>query len=531
MRRIAARLAAAAGVCGLLAACASSGGGDNARPGLEGLRTVAGVIGATPATGSPVQGGTLTFAGYSMRANLDPAKSRPIGSTGSTELAAVYDTLLRYDAAAGDYRPQLAESFTESGDHLSWTLRLRPGVRFSDGSALDADAVIGSIRRYTRAHGANSDQFTRTVVGMDRTGDDEVVFRLSAPWTGFPALFTFGYGMIIAPAGYADPAGFRPLGAGPFAVRDFTPGVSLTVSARDDYWRGRPPLDTVRFVDISGDKPKTDALRSGDIDMAFLRDPEVIGAATGSFPGYYEPLSLNDVLQINNRDGHPGADPALRRAIAAALDPSALVERAYAGAGLATAEVFPQWSRWHGDAAAPVHDPEQARRLVQQAAAGGTDTTLTYVSLNDPVSQATATAMQAMLGAVGIDVRVDYVATVTDLVKRLYADFDYDIAYGSYSVPDPVAELRLTAALESRSPNNVVGYRDAGMDRLLADAQHAVGDDAKQAAFTRIAQKIHDDVPFVPWATGPNFVPWAPDVHGAVPSNDGIILLDTAWVG
>ncbi|MDN5760582.1 MAG: ABC transporter substrate-binding protein, partial [Tomitella sp.] len=404
----------------LVAGCASSGdggsgGGTGGGSDAAGA-TTAGVVGDQPDGGEPVSGGTLSFAGYSMPSSLDPTKTQPAGSTGGTEMASVYDLLVRYDAEKSEYVPQLAKSLTESDDHLTWTVGLRDGVTFSDGTPLDADAVVASINRFNENRGANSEQFLAGVKSVEAKDPHTVVFTLNAPWSEFPALLTFGHGMILAPAAYADPENFQPIGAGPYTVANFAPANSLELAPREDYWDGKPYLDTLKFVDIAGGQPKVEAMDSGGIQMAFLRSAEWTAEAKNKYSGFYEPLNVADVLQINNREGHPGADPNIRKAIALAMDPEVINQRAFNGDGHPTTEIFADWSKWHNDVPAFTQDTAQAKQLVDAAKADGFDGKITYVSVNNPVSQAIATATQAMLGAVGLDVDVQYTATITDMV-------------------------------------------------------------------------------------------------------------------
>ncbi|WP_158726826.1 ABC transporter substrate-binding protein [Tomitella fengzijianii] len=519
----------------LLAGCSSSGdsgsGGEATDSGgSSGGITKAGVIGDQPEPGQPVSGGTLNFAGFSMPSSLDPTKTQPAGSTGGTEMANIYDLLVRYDAEKQQYVPQLAESLTESDDHLTWTIGLRDGVTFSDGTPLDAQAVVDSMNRFTKNRGANSQQFQAGVKSIEATDPQTVTVTLNAPWSEFPAILTFGYGMILAPAAYADPNNFKPIGAGPYTVADFAPASSLELAPREDYWDGKPYLDTLKFVNIAGGQPRIQAMDSGGVQMTFLRSPEWVKAAEAKYPGFYEPLNVADVLQINNREGYPGADPNIRKAIALALDPDVINQRAFSGDGHPTTKIFAEWSKWHNDVPAFTQDTAQATQLVDAAKANGFDGNLTYVSVNNPSSQAIATSTQAMLNAVGFNVDVQYTATITDMVKRLYVDHDFGITYSSYSISDAVPFMRLDSALRSNSSNNILGYNSPEMDSLLDTAQHATTDDAEKAALQAIEQKIHDDVPFVSLGWGANFVAWKPNVYGAMPSNDGIMLLGNTWI-
>lgn len=512
----------------LLAGCASTnsvGGG-----GSDTDVTRAGIVGDQTEAGEPVSGGTLSFAGYSMPSSLDPTKTPPAGATGGTEMANVYDLLVRYDADQKEFVPQLAKTLTESDDHLTWTLGLRDGVSFSDGTPVDAQAVVASINRYSAENGANSVQFKTGVESVEAKDPQTVIFTLNEPWTEFPAMLSIGYGMIVAPAAYADPDDFTPVGAGPYTVASFVPGDSLELKPREDYWDGKPYLDMLKFVGVAGGSARLEALDAGDIDMAFMRSAEWVAAAKDRYPGYYEPLSVNDALQINSREGHPGQDQNVRKAMALAVDASVINQRAFNGEGHPTTKVFADWSRWHNDVPATEFDPEQAKQLVSRAVANGFDGNLTYVTANDPVSQSIALSVQAMLDSVGFNVDIQYAASSSDMHKRLYIDHDFDIAYSSYSLPDAVPVLRLAAALRSDSSNNLLGYNSPDMDKLLDAAQQATGESDIKNSLQAIEQIIHDDVPFLPLGWGANYVSWTEDVHDAVPSNDGIMLLGKVWL-
>ncbi len=532
-------ITAAAGVAAcvaLVAGCASSdadtgagnadvGGGAGASLGAR----AAGVVGDQPDGGTPVDGGTLSFAGYSVPSSLDPTRTQPSGSTGGTAMASVYDLLMRYDAEKSAYVPQLAESLTESDDHLSWTLTLRDGVLFSDGTPLDADAVIASINRFNDKRGANSQEWLGGVRTMTAPDQHTVVFTLNQPWREFPAMLAYGHGMILAPAAYADPDTFVPIGAGPFVVASFAPAQSIDMAPRKDYWAGAPHVAALKFVGIEGSQPKLDALETGGVQMAYLRDADVVQKAETRYPGFVERTDLADVIQINAREGRPGADPLVRKAIAAAIDPEVLNERAFNGAASPGSEIFQDWSQWHTDNPGPKYDPAEAKRLLDQAKAGGFDGAITYASVNDPSSRDYATATQAMLDSVGFSVDVEYVATVTDMVKRMYVDHDFDLTHGAYNIADAVPYLRLSSALRSNSSNNILGYDSPQMDGLLDRLQQAPTDDAEREVLGEIQRLVTDDVPFLPTGAAVSFVPWADNVHGAVSSSSGIMLLGGVW--
>ncbi|WP_345602333.1 ABC transporter substrate-binding protein [Tomitella cavernea] len=516
----------------LLVGCTSGGDGGSGSTGSgSGEPMQAGIIGDQSDAGSPADGGTLSFAGYALPSSLDPVKTQPAGSTGGTEMVSVYDLLMRYDAESGEFVPQLAETLTESDDHLSWTLKLPDGVTFSDGTPFDAQAVVDSTNRYNELHGANSEQFVAGVKSVVAEDPTTVLYNLNQPWHEFPALLTFGHGMIVAPAAYADPENFQPIGAGPFTVASFTPGSKLVMKPRADYWDGPPHLDELNFVTVQGEQAKIDALNSGDIQMAFMLQEDKIDDATEQFPGFYEPVSMGDVGAINNREGHPGAIPEVRHAMQLAIDPDVINQRAKNDKGMPGSELFQKWSKWHSDDVSEVTpDLERARRLLNKAKAEGYDGHLTYVGLQSQTSQDIAVAVQAMLQQVGFTVDVEYAATSTDVVQRLYVDHDFDLTHTSNSISDAVPFMRLSASMRSDSSNNMIGYSNPKMDALLEKTQQSTSDDEKRAGLAQIANLINEDAPVLIWGAGANFVPWTQNVHGAVPSTDGIMLLGDVWL-
>lgn len=521
--------AVACGAALVLAGCAGGGGQDSAEA-VSGDAVTAGIIGDQPDGGDPVDGGVLRFASYAPVRSLDPVLTPASGTTGGTELAAVYDVLVGYDAVQDEYVPRLAKSLDESDDGLTWTLTLRDGVTFSDGTPLDAAAVVASIQRYDRLNGQDSQVFTDSVASMDAVDDHTVVFTLHRPWHQFPAMLALGHGMIVAPAA-GEGAGFRPIGAGPYTLESLTQG-GLELAARPDYWGGTPYLDGLSFVSIADEKPKIDSLANGDIEMAYLRDPGWVGKAEAQFPGYVHRYSLTDQVQLNSRPGRPGADERIRKAVALALDPEAVSRRVDDGAADAGKEIFPDWSKWHDDAAgaAPAYDPDAARALVEQAKADGTATRISYVSVQDERSKNYALTVQAMLENVGLTVDIDFVSTVTDMVQKLYVDHDYDMGYTALSLPDAAPYIRLYSALSSTSTMNSSGYSSPAMDALLAKIQQAPDDDAKKAAYAELQQQFTEHAPMVPMASGANFVAWSPKVYGVTPTMDSIMLLDQAWL-
>lgn len=515
----------------VLTGCAGSSASDGNNVTQSGRMTATrGIVGDQAVLGAPTDGGRLSFAGYMPITSLDPTVTPATGSTGGTEMAAVYDVLMRYAADSRKFEPQMAKSLEESVDHLTWTLTLRDGVTFSDGTPFDADAVVASIERYNQKSGMFAPLFNEVVQNITAKDSATVEFTLNKPWLNFPAILSYGHGMIVAPSSQQGDK-FTPIGAGPFTVENLQPAQQLDLNARSDYWGGKPHLDALRFVAIAGEKPKIDALKTDGVEMIYLRDADTVNVAKEVFPGFLDFTNMSMVGNINNSLGRPGGDPVVRQAMAYAIDPEIVNERARDGAGVGGSDMFGPQSFWHGEVGGILPDAVKARELLDQAKAGGFDGKITYVAVNSPEAQQVALAVQAQLNAVGFDTTIEYASTTTDMVMRTIINRDYDLSLGALDISDIDPEIRLFNALSS-TRNNTIGLKSPDMDALLSDVLSAPDDNAKRAAINEIQKFVNEEQPILTWSsTGEVFIAWSDHVYGVKPSVDLIMLFDKVFIG
>ncbi|NRI66622.1 ABC transporter substrate-binding protein [Rhodococcus sp. MS16] len=521
----------ALGIAGalLLTGCASSSG-DSSDANPQTRSGAAGYVGAQDA-GEPIDGGALTFGSYSFPSSLDPTKTQAAGSTGGTEMAAIYDTLVRSDSASGSFVPQLAKSLTNNADFTAYTVTLPEGLTFSDGSPLNAEAVKWSIDRFVAGKGDVSQSWLNIVERVDTPNETTIEFVLKRPWRQFPALLSLGPGMIVARSSDAGGA-FTPIGAGPFTLAKFAPHEELILAARPDYQGGKPPLDTVRFVPTSGAQAQYESLKSGQIDMTYiLRDEAVIKRALDDgYSGYLSPTGQNGIGTINNRDGRPGADVRVRQAIAYGVDPEAVNTRANNGLGTASSELVPVSSRWFNNTEGIPFDSSKAKTLLDQAKADGYDGKLRYLTTSEPGQQATALTVQASLNAIGFDVTIDYATDVTDLVRRVYKDHDFDMTRGGAPVGEEAPYINLYNSMASDSKNNPSGFADPEMDTLITAVQTAPTDDAVRDAISKVQEYANAAVPYVIWGPAAVLTAWDDNIHGVTRNITDIMFFDEAWI-
>lgn len=480
--------------------------------------------------GDPVKGGTLTFGAYSEPAVLDPAESIIAGSTGGVEMAAIYDVLMRWNSADNTVVPQLAESLEHNDDYTTWTLKLRDGVAFSDGTTLDAAAVKYSIERYVRLGADEAMLWTSNVEKITTPDKLTVEFQLATKWPSFDYMLTTGPGMVVAKSA-GEGKSFKPVGAGPFTLASHKQSESLELKANPDYWDGAPNLDAVKVVFLNDPSATYESFEGGELDAAFTREPDLVDdAVKAKKQGFLNMVSLGSVAVINGEDGHPGSDPRVRKAMQLAIDPKVVADRAYDGAGLFGDEIFASSSVWANDTDPLPFDPEAAKELVEEAKADGFDGKVTYLDASDKASRETALTVKAFLEAVGFKVDLDLVANVQEQIQKVAVDRSHDVAGWGISWREAGPYGRMYATLHSEGNLTVGMPTSPEMDALFDEFQAAETEDQQREVMGRIQEQWNEQVPALVYGSTGELLMWDTDVHGVVESTNSMVLLDDAWI-
>jgi peptide/nickel transport system substrate-binding protein len=230
---------------------------------------------------------------------MDPIKmSNGSSGNGFTELASIYDAMVRYNAATGNFEWRTG-TFTPSSDYQTWTLAVKPGIKFQDGTDYDAAAVAFHMQRIQGPDATSGSKLLLLSFVESTTVTDPltVVFKLKAPWTGFPTLFTKEVGLIPSPTQVkARGANFGinpgPAGAGPFSFVSYQQGESLILQRNPTYWGTKAPLDGIQFQVVGGGDPTImfEQLQQGGIHLMVTRDLPTIERAKAT-----KSLSVNEV--------------------------------------------------------------------------------------------------------------------------------------------------------------------------------------------------------------------------------------------
>ena len=480
-------------------------------------------------------GGELNFGAFFMTTGFDPTISTGSGTTGSIELGAVYDMLVRWNPETREFEPWLAESIEPNDDFSQWTLTLREGVTFGNGDPVTAEAVRWNIARHQDPANAST-MFVdlMAVTGMEVVDDRTLVFTLAEPWGTFPFVLGDMAGLIVNPAVveqmgrdafHVDPP--PGAGAGPYVVERFAPGEEIVLRAKDDYWGGPVCVQTIRVTDIPTAEATFDALELGEIDLMMERDPEIIDQIReGEFDHFSEVNPIGGMVMINNGLNDPETgDVRIRQAIAAAVDPEVIDERVNGGTGTPTSCVIPPESPVAPDAACPEYDPDRARALVEEATAAGWDGSLELLTSDtDPEA---AITLEGLLEAVGMQVDVE-VIPIGDLIQRMYITGNYTAGTSGTSMHDgsPIVSLN-----RWWGPTNFyTGYREPDFGTALAAVRAAANDEELEAALADVQEIWTETVPAVVYSAVEQVVGWNDNVHGLVQTHSGVVLFSDSYV-
>ena len=375
------------------------------------LQTCLVVVGsAQPGGAAPA--GQMTWAVHFTLAPrwLDPAESE--GSiTPFLTLYAVHDAMLK-PMPSGPSAASLAESWTVSPNGLVYDFTLRANARFHNGERVTAEDVKFSFERY---RGANAGTFKERVQEVRVLDARRIQFHLKEPWSDF---ITF-YGTTASTAGWIVPKkyveqvgeeGFRkaPVGAGPYKVVSFTPGVELQLEAFDGYWRKPPAVKKLIFRSLPDETTRAAALKRGDVDVAYFLNGPIAEEVRRTLGLRLMAVRSNTVFFLDFRGqweaGSPWQDPRVRAAASLAIDRRTMNDAEQLGFGGLTGNVVPRTLEFALPIEADPYDPARAKRLLAEAGfPRGLDAGDFTIA---PPYEGTGEAIANYLAAVGIRVKI-----------------------------------------------------------------------------------------------------------------------------
>jgi peptide/nickel transport system substrate-binding protein len=440
-------MALSVGCAALALAACGSGGGSSSSAGGSGGGSSSGA-----AAGSPVQGGNLVFANPQDAKSLD--ESNVFDNNSIWIIEQITQPLFIVTANGKGVQPLLATSYTISKDGKTYTIKLRPGVKFSNGTPMTSADVKFTLEK-TMAAAAGWGYIDTAIKTVDAPAPDTVVLHLKYAWAPMLAdLALFANGIVPNNYGGKSEAAFyqAPVGTGPFKWDYWHKGSALKLVKNTDYWEpGKPYLDSVTWTYVPDDNTRELQVKGGQAQIDQYPAWSTV-AALKSTPGVT--LSLFPSTETTylgfNENVKPFQDVHVRRAISYAIDRGALVKAVLFGNGQAANSIFPpQVPYYDASSGGLQYDTAQAKaELAKSSVPHGFTTTLQVPSGNSDYATI-STIIQSELKPLGINVQIQQVDANT-AHNNVQAE-KYDMAFSIWTMDIPDPDELATFALDPAS--------------------------------------------------------------------------------
>lgn len=444
----------------------------------------------------PVFGGELIAgieAGGSSWSTVGAMDAQTIRMAG-----AMSDPLI-YVTDDGGWAPGLAESMTPNEDATVWTMVMRPDVRFHDGVALTAEAVVANVEAFKAS----------PTVGFVYQRLDEVVaideltleFRMNGPWGAFPYTLVAQAGYMVSPEtiGVAD----SYVSTGAFKFDTWDPADGLRIVRNDDWWgagdEGLPYLDSIRFKVLVEQSAREAALETGDIDIYHAPGDQAILRfdADPDFVYWSSSGGANEGMIILNTTSAPLDDVRVRRALAHATDRDLIIDAFRSGlTEPANTFIEPSNRFWvDTDDLYPGFDMAAAQGLIAEYEAENGDATVVLHTLEISAVTEVAEVVAALWQQAGVDVEIQSVAVGGPEVSMVIGDQFQAVMWFQFSAADPDGTYPFVHS--SMGILNWSNFADAQLDEGL-DIGRASLDEAERAAGYALAQeRMASEVPII----------------------------------
>jgi len=510
----------------LLAAACGGSGGESGSDGGGGSGEE-----ADAEAGTPTPGGKVTYALEAENSEGWCLPEAQLAISGIQVGRAIYDTLTAPNEDA-EYVPFLAKTIESNPEFTEWTLTLREGITFHDGTPLDATVVKNNLDAFRGQYPARSPLLFIFVFQniKDVTVVDPMTVQITTntPWASLPAAL-YGSGRIgmMAQAQLDDPStcDTNLIGTGPFKLVEWRQNESFRAERNPDYWQtdadGQqlPYLDEIEFRPIIEVSARINGLIGDEVDAIQVSSGEAIDdlraeTEAGNINSYESDKFAEVTFAQMNTSVAPFDNKNARMAIIKAMDMETFNQTRNLGVlQNANGPFAPGGIGYLEDTGYPTYDLEGAKEAVAAyKAETGEDLEFTLLGTPDAPTQASMALAQQMGEKAGIKVTISSLEQAALVSTAISGDFQA-MVFRNYPGGDPDAQYNWW---KSGSPVNFARFSDPDIDRLLDEGRATADKDQRQQIYGDINKRFASEgysmwLQWVMWDIGT-----ATDVHGVL---------------
>ncbi len=518
------------------------------------------LVGKLPSSvgqGTPTPGGTLTVRIHAEPPHLSPHLLDPLDLMATRlTLGRVYETLYRIDAKDHpryQMLPSAAESYEESPDHLSYTFKLRKGMKFHDGKPVTAHDLVATLDKVLDPKEPTTSARSSYTDVKEYKALDELTFRVTLRKPYFLFLRQLATTLPIMPKHLIEKGEFRsnpihraPVGSGPWKFVSWTTMQEIVLAKNEDYWGKKPYLDKLVFRIVPDHTVATQLFERGEFDLMtqiqhsvwvdMINTPELV---TGYhrirfFPKNYEWVGWNEERPFF-------ADQRVRKAMALLFDRDSFNRTILYNLEKPTACHFYS----DGDDCDPgllplPYDPAQARALLAEAGwedhdgdgvldKNGTPFRFTFLMPSNSVFLSKLTVvLKESYRKVGIEMDISKMEWAV-FSKRIH-DRDFDacsMLWGDSDVwSDP---YQIWHSSQAKDGSNFVGYKNAKLDELIEKGRVEFDAGKRSAIYRELGRILYEEQPYLWLNVRPDLDAAKNRVKGIYPSLN-FYNFDDVWL-
>ncbi len=460
---------------------------------------------------------------------LDPTMARTY--VGRIVFASLCDKLFDIDDKL-NLVPQLASGHEISADGKTVTIKIRQGVKFHDGEAMDAEAVRYSLDRHMTMQGSFRRPELAAVEKVDVVDASTVKLSLKAPFSPLIAQLADRAGMIVSPKAAkeaGDKFGLKPVCAGPYKFVERVQQDRIVVEKFADYWdKANVHIDRIVYRPITDSTVRLANLKSGGLDLierALATDIKEIKAdpklrlATQIEIGY-QGLTLNVGNGPAGKDGPFGKSPKVRQALEAAIDRDAINQVVYNGEGMPGNQWISSKNPYYQEKF-PIQkrDVAKAKKLLEESGLKA-PVAIDLMVPNTPDARQIAEVLQAMGAEAGFDLKIRVTEFATSLKEAEEGRFQaWVIGWSGRVDPDGNSYI----FHKSKAPQNNGMYSNADVDTWLDDARKVSSIADRKAIYAKISEKYLQEGSIIYLVHRPVIIAHTARLEGYKQMPDGLV--------
>ncbi|MBN8987117.1 MAG: ABC transporter substrate-binding protein [Rhizobiales bacterium] len=491
-------------------------------------------LSAIPASAQK-KGGSVTMGLELDIPGFDPLQVGVYDTAALSASSALFDTLTYLDAG-GKPQPKLALSWSASEDFKTWTFKLRPGVKFHDGTPFNAEAAKANFdRQKDPANKCRCAFYISNINNVQAPDELTLVYHLNDPSVNFPALvssYANQNAAVHSPTAWkakGDDYNRNPVGTGPFVLKSWTAGDRMVLERNPDYWdKDRIYLDRIVLKPLPDAQSRFASLQSGEADVIWddeadadniqkaQKDPKLtVHTYAGSGAAVY----------AFNTKVAPFDDVRVRQALVMALDRKKMSQALSNGLSRPASNPYGDgsWVKCKDDGALP-EDAEKAKALIKEY---GKPVEFKMLVTATPRGRAVGQVLQQFWKRVGANMEIEQVDQATIPPRAFMRQFQLT-PWRIVDLADP--DIQMYSNFRSGSPVALANYSNPELDQLLERARVTADQDKRNEDYCAISRLINKEAIWFWTFQNTYYAMSSAKVKGLPKMYSGVIDLSRVWL-